>query len=144
MGGSLNHREPIETLLLEAYENIGEIFQQGGWLEYLNRLQGYDDNVALEFAINFREIRTEVVVVVMQVTENVIAKVIGLPQMGERWYCRRRPKPKILEQFLELGGALVKKGTGFDRTSLSSPWQDVAIVMQRYITCEGCYRAVYL
>jgi hypothetical protein len=66
MGGSLNHREPIEMLLLEAYENIRGIFLQGGWMEYLHRLQGYDDNVALEFSINFREIRTEVVGTMVQ------------------------------------------------------------------------------
>jgi hypothetical protein len=47
MGGSLNHREPIEMLLLEEYKNIRGIFLQGGWMEYLHKLQGYDDDVAL-------------------------------------------------------------------------------------------------
>jgi hypothetical protein len=51
MGGSRNCQEPIETLLLEAFKNIGEIFKQAGWLEYLNRICVYDDNVALEFTI---------------------------------------------------------------------------------------------
>jgi hypothetical protein len=81
MGGSLNHRESRETLLLEAYKNIGAIFQQGGWMEYLTKLHEYDDDVALEFTINFREIGTKVAGVVVQVTEDVIAKVTRLPHM---------------------------------------------------------------
>jgi hypothetical protein len=38
MGGFLNCREPTNNLMLEEYENIGEIFQKGGWMEDLNRL----------------------------------------------------------------------------------------------------------
>jgi hypothetical protein len=49
MGGSLIHREPTEALLLEAYDHIREILQQVGWMEYVQCLQGYDDEVALEF-----------------------------------------------------------------------------------------------
>jgi hypothetical protein len=62
MRGSLNCREPTKTLLLEAYDNIREIFQQGRWMEYLNRIRGYVDNVALKFAINYKEIRIKVAV----------------------------------------------------------------------------------
>jgi hypothetical protein len=51
-------------------------------MEYLNRLRGYDDNVALKFSINFREIRTEVAGTMVQVTEEVIVEVIGLPHTG--------------------------------------------------------------
>jgi hypothetical protein len=39
---------------------------------------------------------------------------------------------------------LVKKGTRFDRTSLLTPWKDVVMVVQWYITCEGHYKVVYL
>jgi hypothetical protein len=54
MGGSLIHREPMESLLLEAYDHIAQDSQPVGWMEYVQHLQGYDDEVSLEFTLNFR------------------------------------------------------------------------------------------
>ena len=47
MGGSLIHREPTEALLLKAYDSIREILQLVGWMEYVQLLQGNDDQIAL-------------------------------------------------------------------------------------------------
>ena len=63
-------------------------------------------------------------------TKEVIVEVIGLAQIGEHWYCRRRSNPKILEQLIEQGEALVKKGMGFNRTSLPSPWKGISMVVK--------------
>jgi len=56
-------------------------------MEYLHKLQGYDDDVALEFSINFREIKTEVIGTMVPMTEEKIVEVIGLTHTGEHWYC---------------------------------------------------------
>jgi hypothetical protein len=61
MGGSLIHREPTEPLLLEVYDNIRQILEQVGWMEYMLCLQGYDDEVALEFTLNYRDEHSMVV-----------------------------------------------------------------------------------
>jgi hypothetical protein len=111
MGGSLICREPTEALFLEAYDNIREIMQQVGWMEYVQCLQGYDDQVALEFTLNYRAEHSMVAGAQVEVTKETLAEVIGLPRSGERWYTRRTSQPEIMRQFLEPREALVKKGT---------------------------------
>ena len=46
MGGRGVRRE---ITLLNIKEQVRDILHQLGWMEYFNRLQGYDMNVTLEF-----------------------------------------------------------------------------------------------
>jgi hypothetical protein len=74
-------------------------------------LQGYNEDIALEFTLNYRVEHSTVSGTHVEVTEETMAEVIGLPHIGERWYSQRTSQPEILRQFLEPGEALVKKGT---------------------------------
>jgi hypothetical protein len=42
MGGSVIRYEPAMTTLLELYPEAYQTFLQAGWLDYFQRLQGYD------------------------------------------------------------------------------------------------------
>jgi hypothetical protein len=55
MGGSVIWNEPTTTALLEHYPVAYQIFQQAGWLNYFQRLQGYDEQQVLQFAQNLQE-----------------------------------------------------------------------------------------
>jgi hypothetical protein len=80
-------------------------------MEYVQHFQGYDNEVSLEFTLNFGVEQSMVVGTLVEVIEETVVEVTGFPRIGERWYSRRTSKPEILQQFLELGEALVKKGT---------------------------------
>jgi hypothetical protein len=80
-------------------------------MEYVQRLQGYDDEVAMEFSLNFRAEHSMVVGAQVEVTEETLAKVIGLPRTRREMVHKKNLQPKILRKFLEAGEALVKKGT---------------------------------
>lgn len=54
MGCSLDHKEPTNNLLLQAYKSIWEFFQAGGWIGYVEQLQAYDNDVGLEFILNLQ------------------------------------------------------------------------------------------
>lgn len=56
MGGGFNKRGHIDTSRVYNNLEVVEIFQQSNWLVYFDKLQGYDDKVALEFALNFQNI----------------------------------------------------------------------------------------
>jgi hypothetical protein len=55
MGGSVIRNEPATTALLEHYPAAYQIFQQAGWLSYFQRLQWYNEQQVLQFALNLQE-----------------------------------------------------------------------------------------
>jgi hypothetical protein len=48
-------------------------------MEYVYRLQGYDDEVDLEFALNFGVEQSMVAGTQMEVTKEIVVEVTGLP-----------------------------------------------------------------
>jgi hypothetical protein len=55
MGGSVIQNEPTTIVLLENYLVAYQIFQQAGWLNYFQRLLGYNEQQVLQFAQNLQE-----------------------------------------------------------------------------------------
>jgi hypothetical protein len=52
MCGSLIHRELMEPMLLEFYDDIREILGRVEWMNYVLRLQGYIDEIVLKLSMN--------------------------------------------------------------------------------------------
>jgi hypothetical protein len=74
-----------------VYDNreILEIFQMCNWLGYFERLKGYDDKVAMEFALIFQNIQEQEYVatvrgLIIRVIEASIDKISSFP-MGLHW-----------------------------------------------------------
>jgi hypothetical protein len=55
-------------------------------MEYVLRLHGYNDEIVLEFILNYIVERSIVARTHVEVTEETMAEVTGLPHIGERWY----------------------------------------------------------
>ena len=73
----------------------------------------------------------------MEVTKEVISRVTSLPVEGWRWFNRKINDPSLKEDFLVGENKLENKGRGIDKFSLPHPWEDVALGLIKYITCEG-------
>jgi hypothetical protein len=56
MGDVFNKREPIEPSKIYEKPGVVEIFQRSHWLGYFDRLRGYDDEISLDFSLNFQNI----------------------------------------------------------------------------------------
>jgi hypothetical protein len=89
MGDGFNRREPIEPSKIYDNPEIVEIFQRSHWMGYFERLRGFDDEISLEFALNFQNIKDlEYITVVrgleIKVDEASISRVSNLP-MGLPW-----------------------------------------------------------
>jgi hypothetical protein len=89
MGGSLICKDLSEPMLLEVYGKINQILGQDGWMEYVLRLHGYNDEIALEFSLNYRVEHSIISVTHVEVTEETVEEITRLPQTGERWHTRR-------------------------------------------------------
>jgi len=70
-----------------------QIFKDIGWFEFGQRLEGLDGGVAMEFARNLERNQMEVKGLKLEVTEEVIAQVMGLLVEGKRWFNRKVNAP---------------------------------------------------
>lgn len=95
MGGLIVHREPGEALLNE-FPHVRPLFEQDDSVEYIQSLQGYDDDIGLEFSMHYREVRSEVAGIVVHTIEEEIVEVTQLPQMGEQWFAPRKSKLDVV------------------------------------------------
>jgi hypothetical protein len=139
MGGRGVRREPT---LLKLTEQARDILHQLGWMEYFNRLQGYDTNVMLEFFQNLQGENSMVWGIQISVTPEILAEVTGLPNMGIQWTGRYTTLKEAVETFTDPGEELDKKGKGLNPSTLREPWKELAGVIQWYITCDGRYDVI--
>jgi hypothetical protein len=60
--------------LLEVYPQMAQRFKDAGWFEFLTTFQGYDEQVSMEFALNFDGHEVEIGKMLMLVTKKTIEK----------------------------------------------------------------------
>jgi hypothetical protein len=143
MGGSAIRNEPATTALLEQYPVAYQIFEQAGWLHYFRRLQWYNEQQVLQFALNLQEDHSVVDEVRISVTEEDIAAVSGLPTAGARIFSRKHIIRGAQQNFFLPEEEIIFKGRGIQLSSLPPPWPGVAKFIKHYLTCEGRYQVVY-
>jgi hypothetical protein len=143
MGGSAIRNEPATTALLEQYPVAYQIFEQAGWLHYFRRLQWYNEQQVLQFALNLQEDHSIVDRVRISVTEEDIAAVSGLPTAGARIFSRKHIIRGAQQNFFLPEEEIIFKGRGIQLSSLPPPWPGVAKFIKNYLTCEGRYQVVY-
>ena len=52
MGGEPLHHEPSNVSLLQQNPVALEVFMATRWLQYFKKLQGYNNSISLDFAMN--------------------------------------------------------------------------------------------
>lgn len=91
----------------------------------------------MEFANNLKGNETEVRGLELEVTKEVIYRVMAFPTVSKRWFNRKIDDRSLKEDFLQGEERLVKKGKQIDILSLPQQWADVLIYLIKYITHEG-------
>ena len=61
--------EHEDVELLEAYPQMAQRFRDAGWFEFLTTFQGHDEQVSMEFSLNFDGYEVEIGKLLMLVTE---------------------------------------------------------------------------
>lgn len=114
-----------------------ETLERTGWLVYLNHLLESNETVAIEFLQNLQEHHSTVREKHIAVTDDVIVEVLGLPTTGPMWTLKKERLQKIMKIFQDEGQNLTVRVKGVLRAALGEPWEELARIIQRYITCEG-------
>ena len=87
--GLIVRTKPVGTKYLEGYPQSREMLQQVGWLQFLEKFNGFHKEVTKTFARSFKGTEVEVGDIKLTVTEVFIAEATGLLRHGERWFKNR-------------------------------------------------------
>lgn len=78
-----------------------EIFQNVCSLAYFEKMQGFNEQISLEFAQALNEQGSLVRGVSIVITEEVIAKVMSFPFLERCWFCKKLTIPTTKATFLQ-------------------------------------------
>ena len=92
--------EPSNTQELRRNAVVFAIFQAVGWTKIFEHLNGFHHEAALQFALNLTETHLEVWGLRIEVSEAIMAKFIGIPQVGRAWFGCRVPTNAAVHDFL--------------------------------------------
>jgi hypothetical protein len=142
--GQVVRLEPEGAELLEAYPQMAQRFRDAGWFEFLTTFQGHDEQVSMEFALNFDGHEVEIGKMLMLVTEQTIAKACRLVVGGERWWKKEHVVTEFVNQFLLPDKQNLNWRRGVPHSWIRPEWHTALIVIHRYITCEGRFSLIYI
>ena len=138
--GFIVRTEPVSSKYLEGYPQCKEMLQQIGWLQFLEKFNGFHKEVTKTFARSFQGTEVEVGDVKFTVTEVFIAEATGLLRTRERWFKNREFHNESWKQILKSPGmdvTVFKKG--IPSSALKNKWRNILLILQKIITCEGRY-----
>jgi hypothetical protein len=137
--------EPSKFEVSEIHKDCLQILEQKQWLNFLGKFEGFCEAVALDFAYSFDGQKATVGNFTLKVTEDSLALIIGLPQTGEKYFKTKHFKDKSWVPFISRSRvSSVNWKKGIPRSWLVHPWDELAYLIQKFITCEGRFSIIYL
>ena len=143
--GLIVRSEPVGTKYLEGYPQIREMIQQVGWLQFLEKFNGFHKEVTKTFARSFNRSKVEIGDVKFTITESFIAEATKLPRQGKRWFKNKEFHNEAWRQMLKTPGmdiSVFKKG--IPSSALKNKWRNMLLILQKIITCEGRFGTLYV
>jgi hypothetical protein len=137
--------EPGKLVTSEIHRDCIQILEQKQWIGLFEKFDGSCEEVALEFAHSFDGERATVGNLTIRISEDIIAHVTGLPQIGERYFKTKRFKDKSWPSFISRSRvATVNWKKGIPRSWLIHPWDELTYLIQKFITCGVRFSIIYL
>jgi hypothetical protein len=137
--------EPGKFVVSEIHKDCMKILEQKQWLSFFEKFEGFCEGIALDFAYSFDGEKATVGNFTLRVTEDSLALIIGLPQTGEKYFKTKHFKDKSWVPFISRSRvASVNWKKGIPRSWLVHPWDELAYLIQKFITCEGRFSIIYL
>lgn len=146
-------REPTDHTRLHSQPKVVASLKGVGWLSFFDKLDGFDDAIALEFAQNSEHIQvqdnqthefhTNVRGLDIGVNEDFISEVTEIPR-GQPWDKDDRAlNNRAKTSFFRSYEKSESNRNGVKRESLPDEWGEVAYHIMKYLTCEGRLSIVY-
>ena len=93
--------------------------------------------MAIEFLQNLQEDHSMARGRQIAVTDAIISEFLGLPTVGLVWTLKKMRLQDAITIFRDEGQNLTVKGKEVLPATLGEPWEELARIIQSYITCDG-------
>ena len=87
-GGFICRLEPNNTNWIMKFPRSAKLMKKAGWFNFCEKLQGYHSQVTMLFIKNYRDERVQLQSLTDRVNEDSVAKAIGVPAQGKKWFKR--------------------------------------------------------
>jgi hypothetical protein len=141
-GGTLLRKKLNDITYLEAHLEIFQMFKDGGYYRFCEKLQRFHQGVAEALALTFDGAKAKVGTIEVQVDEAIVAAATEMPRTGERWFKSTTTKDIEFRSYLKLEHKCITLKKDIPRSYLEEKWQHLLKAIQVYITCEGRYSRV--
>lgn len=118
-----------EPIILRLLEHAREIFECVNWLQYMTNLQGFHEEITLEFLQNIHNGCTTLKGRNIIVSKAVIVEVSKLPAEGARWADKHVLLQVAIAVFQDPYEKLVRKGKEIHPIALKQPWKELATIV---------------
>lgn len=142
--GVIVRTEPDGKKFMEGYPQFRQMLQQVQWLQFVEKINGYDKEVTKSFSREFDGVEAEIGDVKIVVTKYFMEEVSRLPRVGERWFKNRGIEENEWRTFLKnpcMDTSVFKKG--IPSTNLKGKWRNLLLVILKFITCEGRFNNIF-
>jgi hypothetical protein len=135
--------EPNGSQTLLLFDNARKDLENGGWLVFIQRFEGFNLSVAQQFALTFDGCRAKVGDIQLELNEEFISSATGLPATGQRWF-KNSKVDEVSWPLLFTSRKIVSCDKGMPITTLKPRWHDLLVIVKQFVTCEGRYGLVFL
>jgi hypothetical protein len=128
---------------LFLHNDVSEDLKIQGWDLLIKKLQGYNLQVAKEFALTFDGYREKVGEIQLEVTEIFLSEATGLPLIGQKWF-KNSKLDEVPWSLFVTSRKIDCCDKGIPVSLLKVRWHGLLAVLKQFITYEGHYGLVFL
>ena len=139
MGGKLQRRDLLENTVLLLDVEVVRRFNACGWLGYFLSLTAYDEEVTKKFTRTFDEGEDSVWGLIVVEIEEHITEVTGLPTVREHYPITHDARLARAQFTRSSDPQMDITKQGCKRMSLSLLYNELAMHIIKYFTCEGIF-----
>jgi hypothetical protein len=135
--------EPNGYQALLSHDDAIDDLKAHGWDVFLKKFEGYNLSVAQAFAQTFDGFRAKVGDVQLEITEDFMSRVTGLPLKGEKWFKNEKMEEVPWSLFM-VSCKFTCCPKGIPIAFLKPRWHSLILILKQFITCEGWYGLIFL
>jgi hypothetical protein len=135
--------EPNGSQTLLLFDNARKDLEDGGWLVFIQRFEGFNLSVAQQFTLTFNGCRAKVGDIQLELNEEFMSSATGLAATGQRWF-KNSKVDEVPWPLLFTSRKIVSCDKGMPITTLKPRWHDLLVIVKQFVTCEGWYGLVFL
>jgi hypothetical protein len=121
--------EPNGSQTLLLFDNACKDLENGGWLVFIQMFESFNRLAAQQFALTFDGCRAKVGDIQLELKEEFLSSVIGLPATGQRWF-KNSKVDEVSWPLLFISRKIVSCDKGMPISTLKPRWHDILVIVK--------------